>query len=30
MASLAEQLSQLTNPAPIFHDPEDVDDSKIA
>ena len=26
MASLAEQISKLSNPNPVFHDPEDVDD----
>ncbi|KAJ8299663.1 hypothetical protein KUTeg_023723 [Tegillarca granosa] len=26
MGTLAEELAQLTNPAPVFHDPEDSDD----
>ena len=28
MATLAEQLALLSNPAPIFQDPEDIDDGK--
>ncbi len=28
-ASLAEALAQLSNPAPIFQDPEDVEDGKL-
>ena len=26
MTNLAEQISRLANPAPVFHDPEDLDD----
>ncbi|KAK2184514.1 hypothetical protein NP493_262g02006 [Ridgeia piscesae] len=30
MTNLAEQISRLANPAPVFHDPEDLDDGSGA
>ena len=30
MTNLAEQISRLANPAPVFHDPEDLDDGIVS